>query len=50
MTTLQKQLFQQLRSKNLFNKAQNYALNYLDDVQQQRVFPSEQSLANLSVF
>jgi glutamate/tyrosine decarboxylase-like PLP-dependent enzyme len=50
MTGLQKQMFEQLHNKILFKQAQGHALSYLDEVQNQRVFPDEQTLATLSVF
>lgn len=40
----------QLRSKELFEKAKGYAFDYIDNLENRPVFPSEVDLQNLSVF
>ena len=50
MGELQDKMFLELRSKELFRQAQKYSFDYLNTVLERNVYPSEQALANLSLF
>ena len=47
---MQKQMFQELIEKRIFEQARAYAYSYIDGVQEMEVFPSPQNLENLKVF
>ena len=49
-TDIQKQMFKEVKEKSVFYDAQNYALDYIDEVFERQVFPSEEALYNLSIF
>ncbi|WP_228853050.1 pyridoxal phosphate-dependent decarboxylase family protein [Aegicerativicinus sediminis] len=49
-TNIQEQMFKELSDKTVFNKAQNYAYGYIDNVFNRNVFPTEEALDNLSNF
>jgi glutamate/tyrosine decarboxylase-like PLP-dependent enzyme len=50
MGKLQQEMFEQNNNKQLFIQAQKAAFEYLDDLLQQRVFPSPEALENLCHF
>jgi glutamate/tyrosine decarboxylase-like PLP-dependent enzyme len=50
MNTLQDQLFEQQKSKELLKQAQQAAFDYIDKQSTQRVFPNQTNLEKLSVF
>jgi glutamate/tyrosine decarboxylase-like PLP-dependent enzyme len=50
MNKLQGQLFEQQKSKVLLTQAQLAAFKYIDQLPEQRVFPDEDSISQLSVF
>ena len=50
MNKLQEALFNQKESKALLLQAQQAAFDYIDQVSQQRVFPSEANLKKLTIF
>ncbi len=41
---------EELRNKNIFEQARSYAYEYMDGIEEMDVFPSERSLANMTVF
>lgn len=43
-------MFQELTSKHIFDQAQAYAYDYLDQVHDRNVFPTAEAIADLSVF
>ncbi|MGV6846524.1 MAG: pyridoxal phosphate-dependent decarboxylase family protein [Lutibacter sp.] len=49
-TSLQNKLFSEIKSKSLFNKAQQFGYEYLNNVFNRNVFPTDNALNNLSVF
>ncbi|MEL6836445.1 MAG: aminotransferase class V-fold PLP-dependent enzyme [Bacteroidota bacterium] len=49
-TTVQKQMYEELRNGQLFEQAQQYASAYLEQVLERHVFPSPEALAQLAVF
>jgi len=49
-TNIQEQMFKELSDKTVFNKVQNYAYEYIDNVFSRNVFPTEEALNNLSNF
>lgn len=48
--TLQNELFDQIKSKELFRQAQAYAYEYLETIYDRNVYPSKEALDNLSFF
>ena len=48
--SLQKQMFQELKQKKIFDQARNYAFEYADQIDKMDVFPSEENLKNLDTF
>ena len=48
MKLLQQQMQKELKEKTLFAQAQNYAYNYIDSIEEMDVFPSKESLDNLT--
>lgn len=48
--SLQKKLFQQLNDKSLFEQAQTYSREYLDQVMNRKVFPTEEAIQQLAAF
>ena len=48
--TIQEKMFQELKEKKVFEKAQNYAFEYLENVFERNVYPTENAIENLSVF
>ncbi|MDW7694857.1 aminotransferase class V-fold PLP-dependent enzyme [Flammeovirgaceae bacterium SG7u.111] len=48
--TIQNQMFQEIRGKELFQQAQQYSFEYLESIFDRNVYPTEEALANLSVF
>ena len=49
-TDIQKQMFKEVKEKSVFYDAQNYALDYIDEVFERQVFPSKEALHELSNF
>lgn len=47
---LQQQMFQELQAKTIFHKARDYAFEYIDDIENMDVFPSDANLALLQHF
>lgn len=47
---IQKQMFEELQSKETFEKARTYAYDYIDGIEKMKVFPSEESLKLLQNF
>ncbi|NRB53298.1 MAG: aspartate aminotransferase family protein [Saprospiraceae bacterium] len=47
---LQAQMSKELRDKQIFDKARNFAYDYIDGIDEMQVFPTKQSLENLKVF
>lgn len=48
--TLQENMFQEIRNKEIFNQAQKYAFEYLENVFERNVYPTEEALNDLSIF
>jgi glutamate/tyrosine decarboxylase-like PLP-dependent enzyme len=48
--SLQDKMFQEMRDKEIFDQAQQYAYDYLDNALERNVFPTDNALANLSHF
>ena len=49
-STIQSAMFQEMRDKRLFERAQGYGLRYLDELHQRPVFPRQQALSDLFRF
>lgn len=49
-TTTQEQLFLDLKNEALFKQAQEYAFEYIQNIFDRNVFPTEEALENLTVF
>jgi glutamate/tyrosine decarboxylase-like PLP-dependent enzyme len=47
---VQQQMFAQISEKNLFEQARSYAYDYMNDVFDRNVFPSEVAIKNLNIF
>lgn len=43
-------MFLELKEKNVFKKTQNYSIEYLENIFERNVYPTEEALYNLSVF
>lgn len=50
MSDLQQKMFQEIRNKAIFKKAQHYTSEYLDNIFDRNVYPTKEALNNLSVF
>lgn len=50
MTTLQQNMFAEMQDKTAFDKAQQYAYNYIDTAYERNVYPTEQALSDLKKF
>ena len=50
MSNLQDKMFREIRDRSVFNKAQQHALAYLDQVFGRNVFPDDVAVQNLSIF
>lgn len=48
--TLQDNMFQEVRNKEIFNQVQQYSFEYLESVFDRNVYPTEEALDNLSIF
>jgi glutamate/tyrosine decarboxylase-like PLP-dependent enzyme len=48
--SLQEAMLAEMKDKTLFEKAQQYALHYLDEVWERNIYPTENALQNLAVF
>ncbi|MCC6146291.1 MAG: aspartate aminotransferase family protein [Anaerolineaceae bacterium] len=49
-SNLQKKMYALARERSLFEQAKAYAYDYMDEVYERNVFPTEEALAGLSVF
>ncbi len=47
---IQKQMYQEIRSKEIFTQVQNFAFEYLDQIFNRNVYPSEEAIGDLSKF
>lgn len=47
---IQEKMFQEIENKNVFNKAQQYSLEYLDKVFDRNVYPTDEAIKNLTIF
>lgn len=50
MNALQEKMFAELRNKTVFNDAQQYGYQYLDNVLERNVYPTQQAIDDLKVF
>ena len=48
--TLQENMFQEVRNKEIFNQVQEYSFNYLENIFERNVFPTQEAIDNLSIF
>ena len=48
--TLQDAMFDEMQTKSLFEKAKKYAFEYVDEVNERNIFPTNQALKDLSKF
>ena len=46
----QQQMFSEIESKEIFQQAQQYAFDYLEQVFERNVYPTEEALADLTNF
>lgn len=49
-TGLQKEMFSQIQSRELFEQAKSYAYAYMNGVYERNVFPTAEAIKNLRVF
>ena len=47
---IQDKMFLEIRDKEIFKQAQNYSIEYLENVFDRNVYPTEEALNNLSIF
>ena len=47
---LQKSLYSQISSKEIFEQAKSYAFTYMDAIFERNVFPTDEAIANLNIF
>jgi len=47
---IQNKMFQEIRDKEIFKQAQQYSFEYLENVFNRNVYPTEEALNNLSKF
>jgi glutamate/tyrosine decarboxylase-like PLP-dependent enzyme len=50
MSKLQDEMFLEIRNKEIFNQAQQYAFDYLEKVFERNVYPTQEAIEKLSVF
>lgn len=50
MSELQNKMFLEIRNKEIFNQAQQYSYEYLENIFERNVYPTEEALKNLSLF
>ena len=50
MSKIQNKMFLEIRDKKIFNQAQQYSLEYLENVFDRNVYPTEEAVKNLSIF
>jgi glutamate/tyrosine decarboxylase-like PLP-dependent enzyme len=48
--TIQEKMFQEIQTRNIFDQAQQYAYEYLDQVFDRNVFPDESAIRDLHLF
>ena len=49
-TSLQEKMFNELNDRSLFQKAESYGMDYLSNVFERNVYPTEEALRNISKF
>ena len=47
---LQRKMFGEMERKEIFQQVQGYVFDYIDSIHEREVFPTEQSIKNLSGF
>jgi glutamate/tyrosine decarboxylase-like PLP-dependent enzyme len=50
MSEIQNKMFLEIRDKNIFNQAQEFSLEYLENVFDRNVYPTEEAVKSLSIF
>ncbi len=50
ITPIQEKMFQEMENKTIFEQAQNYSFQYLNEVFDRNIFPTEEALLNLEQF
>src|SRR5688572_29992532 len=50
MTPLQRKMFSELKSKELFHAAQQYVFDYIDTAAERNVYPTRQAINNMKIF
>ena len=48
--SIQNKMFLEIKEKDIFNKVQQYSFEYIEEIFERNVFPTEQAIKNLSVF
>ena len=48
--SLQEEMFKEIIHKEMFEKAVNYAYNYMDKIPNRNVYPTEKAIIELSIF
>lgn len=48
--TLQENMFQEMRNKEIFNQVQDYSFNYLENIFERNVFPTQKAIDDLTIF
>lgn len=48
--TLQEKMFQEIKNKEIFKQAQGYSFNYLENIFDRNVFPTQKSIDDLAIF
>ncbi|GAA3621742.1 pyridoxal phosphate-dependent decarboxylase family protein [Flavivirga jejuensis] len=48
--TLQDNMFQEIRNKEIFKQAQEYSFNYLENIFERNVYPTQESIHDLAIF
>ena len=50
MSEIQNKMFLEIRDKNIFNQVQEFSLEYLENVFDRNVYPTEEAVKSLSIF
>ncbi|MBK8504677.1 MAG: aspartate aminotransferase family protein [Saprospiraceae bacterium] len=48
--TIQEKMFQEMKTRNIFDQAHHYVYSYLDQVFERNVFPTEEAITDLRIF
>ena len=50
MSEIQDKMFQEIRNKEIFNQVQQYSFEYLENIFDRNVYPTEKALEDLEIF